>query len=158
TSAWQTWDLNAAPPPVADGRTLLVVSNVLNELTPTGRDHLAALVRALPEASLAVVIEPGDRERTRALNAWRRDLVRDHAALTPLLPCGQEFGHEQPQACGTCWNARREHLHPTPLYRVFRECAAARQADCRSLDTFENDLLSWSYAVVLRGELPCVLR
>jgi hypothetical protein len=148
-------DLGEEVPPVGSEPTLLVASNVLNELDLAGRENLGSLIAGLAEGSLALLIEPGALRLTRAFNGWRRDLIRRHVGLLPLLPCGEEFGRDQPGACGGCWNARREHLHPTLLYKEFREKAAVHRLDRRPRDEWENYLLSWSYTVLTRvGSLP----
>jgi superfamily II DNA/RNA helicase len=153
---WEVCELNQELPALGPTPGLLVAANVLGErsLSDAGRENLARAVAALAPGSLAVVIEPGASDSTRKLNGWRRDLVRRYPGVTPLLPCGGELGRDQSDVCGQCWNARREHLHPTTLYQCFREAVAEGSGDRRSWDTFENNLLSWSYTVLLRGSLP----
>ena len=149
-SQWQSRDLEAGTQPLASTPTLLIASNVLNELSFQGEKNLALMLASLPAGSLAVVIEPGKGDLTRNLNRWRRDLVRQYPGIMPILPCGGDLGRQQSGVCGSCYNARRQHLHPTLLYQSFRQAAAVSQPEW--WDTFENNLLSWSYTVLQRSD------
>jgi len=126
---------------------LLVASNVLNELTPVGKKNIEQTITTLSPQSMAIIVEPGDKNKTLFLNQWRKQLLQESSHLSLVAPCGVEFGNKQPGQCGNCWNARRASMHQTPLYKHFRELTNQISLDIRkkSFDDFENDLLSWSY-------------
>src|SRR5262249_50883925 len=90
------------------------------------------------------------RRSSEALMRWRRELVNDTRAVTPIGPCGQEFGVTQPIACDSCWNSRREGFHQTALYRAIRDACGALAGERTRYDELENRLLSWSYALLVR--------
>ncbi len=69
------------PLPDLDPDALVVVSHVLNELPPSGRESLVAGVR---RAGGVLWVEPGTRAVARDLQAVR-DRLRD--VLPPVLPC-----------------------------------------------------------------------
>lgn len=151
---WQLADLNNQQNFELGGTTLLVASNVLNELNYDGKRVLGQAIGSLHEGSLAVIIEPGDKIRATQLMAWRRN----QSTLYPfrqLGPCGQELVASLPPACDKCWSARRENLLETELYSVFRMAALEAGADIQD-SRIENQLLSWSYVWLERGERAAV--
>ena len=157
---WDTCDLNQHTLSMPADKTLLVASNVLNELDQQGRQNIETAISDLSPGSIAIIIEPGDKGKTQGLNGWRKGLLQREHGLIAIAPCGQEHGNRQPRQCDHCWNARRESLHQTALYKQFRKAAAKLCPDDRSFDEFENNLLSWSYTCLLRSEgkrwpLPC---
>lgn len=150
---WTPCDLDRQAPAVPnDTPVLLVASNVLNELDENGKNGIARLVAGLPDKSLAVLIEPGDQKKTRGLNAWKRAAFRAASGVRTVLPCGSEF-EEQPWQCDFCWNARRESMHLTLLYEKLRAGVESEAGPSKNkwADSFENDLLSWSYTVLQRA-------
>lgn len=147
TASWVRHDLNMEP---HDHKaTLIVASNIINELSERGQSHLASLVAASPSHTVALIIEPGDQHDSQHLMTWRRRLVQQHPQIVSLGPCGAEFGNQLPAACTRCWSARRESLHQSLLYRAFRTYAARILNDERTFSDKENNLLSWSYVLVV---------
>ena len=125
---------------------LVFASNILNELPEAGKASLAESVLSAPEGSIATIIEPGDKDSCTKLNAWKASLLMQHRGIHSLFPCG-EHAHNDTHSCCSCWNARRESLHETLLYRSLRE----RSGDSRTFDEYSNNLLSWSYACLERS-------
>ena len=152
TARWQRHDLNQAPYN-GDAGNLVIASNVFNELSEAGRDHLGDLLAAMQEGGVGIVIEPGAKQNAQQLMGWRRKLVARSGALTSIGPCGSEPSAPMSSACDTCWNGRRESFHQPLLYAHFRKHAAKIQLDNRPFDDEENQLLSWSY-VLLRVAHP----
>jgi ATP-dependent DNA helicase RecQ len=127
---------------------VLVASNVLSELSQTGYPRMARLLESLPEGCTALVLEPGDASRAKALMKWRSDFVsRDH--FSRQGPCAS-MGNN-PVSCSDCWNARRQSFHPSSLYACFRKVAQDILPDKRGFDVYENNLLSWSTVWMVRG-------
>jgi len=149
-ACWHQHDLSQEPyqdEPV----NLIFASNVLNELQRqqgSGGTHLKSLIANLPAGGAAIIIEPGAEKETRTLMAWRRQLIAGYPHIQPLGGCANDLSPEKLQACDCCWNARRESLHQTLLYARFRQTAAKYAEDKRALNNFENNLLSWSYALL----------
>ena len=150
---WVHQDINKSIDLVepSDSSNLVVASNVLNELSKSGVQHLEDLVSALTTDSLAIIIEPGDKKKTTKLNKWRRKVLEEHPQLRSVAPCAQEFHQELPWQCDSCWNARRESLHQPLLYKKFRSACSNVLPDKRakSFDEYQNNLLSWSYVCLL---------
>jgi superfamily II DNA helicase RecQ len=151
---WLECDLNVRSVKMLRSRSLLVASNVLNELGENGRNNLGRAISSLSPGSMAILIEPGDGNSTKNLNKWHRELLQKEHDLIPIAPCGEEHHGQQPWQCGECWNARRESLHKPPLYENFRKAAVGLLPDSRRFDDFENKLLSWSYICLLRDGDP----
>jgi hypothetical protein len=66
---------------------LLVVSHVLNELNESGREELRRLAR---RSAAVLWVEPGSRETSRALGAFRDDWLKDFRVVAPCThnePC-----------------------------------------------------------------------
>jgi superfamily II DNA helicase RecQ len=135
---------------VENRQTILTASNVLNELRPEGKQRIETLIGNMPDDSYAIIIEPGDRNKTIKLNSWRKNLQQKNKQVKTLAPCGQEYDDFSECHCDSCWNARRESIFQSPLYRAFREKCSHYITDKRlqSFDEFENDLLSWSYYIL----------
>lgn len=138
--------------------TLLVCSNVLSEASmgDAGQKNVANLIRCLPEQSVVLLLEPGDKKRTTELNCWRHKLLAEDQMLHLVEPCGMEFGCSVPSQCGKCWNGRRESLHRPLLYQRF--CKAASKISQREYshwqEEHDNNLLSWSYLCFARIGRP----
>lgn len=132
------------------GKAIVFLCNVLSELDDQGKTNLMCLLDTLPQDSAAVVIEPGDEQRTRRLNDWRRGFLASPQGegWSIVAPCGSEFGRELPEVCSNCWNLRRDSFHETQLYRAFREESNRIRSDRRSWDEYENNLLSQSYTIL----------
>jgi superfamily II DNA helicase RecQ len=144
-------DLNAQVLEVqGGGKAIVFLCNVLSELDDQGKTNLMCLLDTLPQDSAAVVIEPGDEQRTRRLNDWRRGFLASPQGegWSIVAPCGSEFGRELPEVCSNCWNLRRDSFHETQLYRAFREESNRIRSDRRSWDEYENNLLSQSYTIL----------
>lgn len=153
---WIQKDLNTEDDQIAvDSRqTLVIASNVLNELSPQGRKKIEQLFIGAPEGSLGLFIEPGDRTKTTRLNTWRKNLQIKNNQVQTVAPCGQEHEDFLKCKCDYCWSARRESLFQTPLYSAFRQKASKYITDKRakSFDDYQNDLLSWSYYILKNGK------
>ncbi|HET8630865.1 MAG TPA: DEAD/DEAH box helicase [Thermomicrobiales bacterium] len=147
-AAWQCHDLEGGLPDLGYQPNLIVAANVWNELASHGKRQFDDLLRALPARGMAILIEPGSKQAAQALMRWRRGFIDTETEFGSLGPCGQEYGGRLPDACDACWSARRESFHQSPLYRRFRELSAEKRPDKRPDDQFENELLSWSYAVI----------
>ncbi len=152
---WRQCDLENTTPVLPQEPIVLFAANVLNELSLIGRNRLAAVVANMPHHSVAIVIEPGDKSKTEAMNGWKCNLLRTSPGLALVGPCGQEYGSNPPDACDACWNGRREALHQPILYRRFHEALEITRPDSRSFDEFTNRLLSWSYTC-LASQPACV--
>jgi hypothetical protein len=129
---------------------LVVAANVWNELQDQGQANFDALLQQLPSQAIAIVLEPGHECAAKSLMSWRKQFCQQNENFSALAPCGQEFGSALPQACTSCWNGRREAFHQTALYQAFRKACQPYLVDKRSLDQYENKLLSWSYVVVAK--------
>ncbi|MBX5490759.1 MAG: DEAD/DEAH box helicase [Chloroflexi bacterium] len=157
-ATWRPHDLDAAPLPSDVCGNLIVLGNVLNELSGRARKHVTASLHDLAEEAVVAVIEPGSRDLARQLMRWRRSLLANGSGLAPLGPCGQEFGQHLPDACNRCWISRREAFQQTPLFTAFHHATreftdfhlATREFtdNQRRFDEFDNKLLSWSYALL----------
>jgi ribosomal protein RSM22 (predicted rRNA methylase) len=146
---WQQHDLNQQP--YHDANTNLVIaSNVFNELSESGRDNLGSMLTSMRAGGVGIIIEPGAKQNTQKLMAWRRRLVAGSGQLATIGPCGTQPGSPMSAACDACWNGRRESLHQPTLYTRFRTHAANVQKDGRPFSDVENQLLSWSY-ILLRA-------
>ncbi len=144
-------DLNSQIPEVqGENKVTVFLCNVLSELNERGKTNLMRLLNTLPQDSAAVIIEPGDEQRTRQLNDWRRRFLASPQGegWSIVAPCGSEFGRELPEVCSNCWNLRRDSFHETQLYRAFREESDRIRPDRRSWDEYENNLLSQSYTIL----------
>lgn len=137
----------------ASGFSVLVASYVLNEMDDRDKSNLESILAAEDGPGLALILEPGDRESTHQLNRWRRRFLSINPTLIPIAPCGSEFGAVQSDKCDSCWNARRESLHQTELFKKFREQATLRLGQSWERDDFENSLLSWSYVILCRNTI-----
>lgn len=158
----QRLNLEEALPQAPSRPTLLIACNLLSELKDASRCNLMKLMDALPTNSCALIIEPGDKERSQRLFGWRREFLRQYRNWSILAPCGQEYGRELPECCRSCWNLRRDSFHETQLYRKFREVAneirlqRGISPDKRSWEEYDNYLLSQSYTILIKGEIPCL--
>lgn len=139
---------------VENRQTILTASNVLNELKPEGKQRIETLIGNMPDDSYAIIIEPGDRNKTIKLNSWRKSLQQKNKQVKTLAPCGQEYNDLSQCHCDSCWNARRESIFQSPLYRAFREKCShyITEKRLRSFDEYENYLLSWSYYILKKDE------
>jgi len=153
---WLQEDINTGYAKIThDNRqTLLIVSNVLNELTPQGTKRIEELLTGLPEGSMGLFIEPGDKNKTTRLNSWRKNLQIKNKQICTVAPCGQEHENFLQCKCDICWNARRESLFQSPIYSAFREKCSKHNKDKRSnsFDEYQNNLLSWSYYILKNVE------
>lgn len=149
-----TWEhcavANIAPSEVSKF-SVLVASYVLNEMEDQDKTNLENILAAEDGPGLALILEPGDRDSTHQLNRWRRNFLSLNPTITPIAPCGSEFGAVQSAKCGSCWNARRESLHQTELFKRFRDQATSHLGQNWDRGEFENNLLSWSYVILRRG-------
>jgi superfamily II DNA/RNA helicase len=132
----------------SDSQVLLFASNILNELSEGGRSSLATSVENMPNASIATVIEPGDKQSCVDLNSWKVSILAKSPNVHSLLPC-YEYDHGDTSPCCSCWNFRRESLHEPQLYRRIREYTG----DTRCFDDYSNNLLSWSYTCLEQSPL-----
>src|SRR5205807_1847727 len=104
-----------------------------------------------------IVLEPGTEQSATRLMRWRRSLVRRLPHWRPVLPCGQEFAGGLPESCESCWCARREEVHGSPLQAAYLDrldgylqgSGAERRRIHRN---FER--LSWSYCVLASEAHP----
>ncbi|MCS7289242.1 MAG: small ribosomal subunit Rsm22 family protein [Roseiflexus sp.] len=147
---WMPHDLNTASFD-ADEPNLLIASNSFNELQPIGRRHLGSMILSLSTQGTAIIIEPGDRNKSQTLMDWRLRLVKAHPQIRVVGPCGHARSSPLTEACSTCWNGRRESLHQPLLYKRFREAAAELKVDDRPFHDFENELLSWTYTLLQKN-------
>lgn len=149
---WLQEDINTGYAKIThdNRKTLLIASNVLNELTTQGTKRIEELFTGLPEGSMGLFIEPGDKNKTTRLNSWRKNLQIKNKQICTVAPCGQEHENFLQCKCDDCWNARRESFFQSPLYRVFREKCSRYNKDKRSnsFDEYQNNLLSWSYYIL----------
>lgn len=79
--------------------TLLLVSHVINELSPTARDHLLSLAR---QAGEVIWVEAGTHADSRALIAVREELRGDFAVIAPCThgaSCGMLPAENAPHWC-----------------------------------------------------------
>ncbi len=133
--------------------SVIVLSYVLHHLRAQGGvSRFEARLARAGSGSQLVVLGPGDAATTQELMSWRRSFVRRQPQWRPLLPCGQEFGVRLPAACDSCWCARREELHASPLQRAYLErldqdLLAAGPERRRGIHR-EFERLSWSYCVL----------
>ena len=142
---WEQLDISRNPVEnYGDSPVLLFASNILNELTIAGKGTLTESIAAMPQGSIATVIEPGDRDSCVGLNTWKISLLNTCPHIHSFAPCGGIQGDTTP--CCSCWNSRRESLQEPPLYSLLRK----RTGDPRSFDTYSNNLLSWSYSSLER--------
>ncbi len=146
-------DIGCEEPIEFEEPSFVVLSYVLNRLHEQEKvKRFEARLAGVPEGSLLVVLEPGSPPAASQLMGWRRSLVQAMPQWRPVLPCGQEFGARLPAACETCWCARREEIHGSPLQQAYLD-----RLD-QSLDDWERDKrwqvqrgferLSWSYCVL----------
>lgn len=142
-------DINKTLIPNESSHKFIVASNVLNELSDKGKHNLGVLVSELEVNDLALIIEPGTQKDTISLNQWRNSLLKKHAGISLLLPCGNEFGSSPYPACGECWNARRETFSPNELFSLITSKIGR---DYKG-DEFENTLLSWSYVCLSNASM-----
>jgi hypothetical protein len=125
-----------------DGGFVLVVSHVLNELDPSGRETLVALAR---RAAAVLWVEPGTREDSRALIALRETL---RVEFQCIAPCPHN------SACGllAAENARHWcHHFATPPTEAFTESGWAEFGQRLGIDLRR---LPYSYLVLDRRPAP----
>lgn len=146
-TAWQRHDLAEAPVPLAASATLVVASNVQNELDEDAKRHLDETLEAVGDGALLLMLEPGDKNKSQNLMRWRRRFLVAHPAFRTLGPCGTDVFPDHQERCGACWCARRENLHHTELYGLF-EREAARTIPNDRLTQHDNQTLSWSYVIL----------
>lgn len=155
-------DLQRKVPPTPSQPTLLIACNLLSELNEDGKRNLMQLMDTLVEGSSAIIIEPGDSNRAPGLFRWRREFMQRYSNWSIVAPCGQEFGRTLPQCCDSCWNLKRDTFHQNQLYKRFREISNQLSPDRRSMDEYENNLLSQSYSIFTKvnqttsEELPTI--
>jgi superfamily II DNA helicase RecQ len=142
-------DINKTLIPSESSHKFIVASNVLNELSDKGKHNLGVLVSELALGDLALIIEPGTQKDTISLNQWRNSLLKKHAGMSLLLPCGNEFGSSPYPACDECWNVRREAFSPNELFSLITSKIGR---DYKG-DEFENTLLCWSYVCLSNASM-----
>jgi len=148
---WIEHDLQDGLPFLTSPPTLVVASNVLNELPAEGQRALALALGSLPARTVCAILEPGAEANARQLMKWRRRSLFADGRFVSLGPCGQELGATLSRACDACWNARREGFHQTALYAAVRDAIhPPAQGSSRRYDPHENRLLSWSYMLARR--------
>lgn len=146
---WQKLDIEKASLPAGSGANLVVLSNLLNELgSRNSGSSLEASLQALAPGALILAIEPGEQKKTFDLISWRESFISDHADFESILPCGQGLSGPGRNPCANCWAARRESLHQPQLYQSFLQACGEITGDPREVDAYQNNLLSWSYAVL----------
>lgn len=152
STQWLPFDLETSDQlPLGISPTLLITSNVINELGAKGKDNLSRLVCKLPENAIALFLEPGSEKEATFLMNWRNNLLMQ-GGFSRTGPCGQEILENRRDRCPGCWNVRRHSFHQTALFLEFRKLAQQFVQDQRSLENYENNLLSWSSAWVKRGQ------
>jgi superfamily II DNA helicase RecQ len=134
--------------------SVVVASNVINELREEAtKPALVERLSQLSDGALCILVEAGSQVRSHALNRFKRSLTNG-AGLVPVIPCGMEFGGEQPNQCDKCWNSRRESFHETELFSrlltLFRESETGDDRS-RKKREFDNRLLSWTYVVLQKS-------
>ena len=147
---WLRHDLEHSPIDLSLKPTLVVVSNVRNELGETGTHNLETTLSDVADGTLVLMLDPGEEKQARSLMGWRKTFLAAHPSFRTLGPCGQDVFPEHASHCSACWTARQEGLHRTQLYRRFEELSPARIRS-KSLEDIENNLLSWSYVILLAG-------
>ena len=135
SASWQKHDLDKRPLALSDAN-LVFASNVFNELSVVGKRNLAQTLAGMQAAAIGIVIEPGSQYKSQSLMAWRRSVIMQYPQLSAIGPCGAELGSELSIACDTCWNARREALQQTELYRAFRTGLEERIGGQRHFDEY----------------------
>jgi superfamily II DNA helicase RecQ len=165
TVQWRAHDLQDGPPDIAPAPNVVVASNVLNELertSPQALGHFDQYLHGLGKGTISIIIEPGDEKSAIRLMTWRRNFLFAESDFQSLGPCGQEFSNGLPQECTSCWMARRESFHRTDLYSSLQGIHADLYASLQKtlpdqkrkrFSDFENDLLSWSYALLQKRPL-----
>lgn len=151
TIRFSVWDLaEHAELPSEVAPNLVVASNVYNELLATAKNNLTNILINLSEDATVFMLDPGDEKCARNLMGYREELSATRL-FSRQGPCGEEAIGSATRSCRTCWNARRHSFHQPALYLAFREAATQFLQDKRSLDQFENNLLSWSSFWIKRG-------
>jgi ATP-dependent DNA helicase RecQ len=155
---WQQHDLATGSLPDLGSYlpTLVVASNVWNELDSEGHIGFERMISSLNLEASVAVIEPGDERSAMALMRWRRTFLQNGGDWVSVGPCGQDAGADLPKACERCWHIRREAFQPTQLYNAFRKACIPLVRDTRTFDDYANRLLSWSYVILHKGAGYCV--
>lgn len=149
--SWKVFDVeNSTSLPENVSSSILIASNILNELSHTGQSNLSEIINHMPEDAVALLIEPGSKNYSSRLMEWRSELIKD-GQFCSTGPCGQDLITYGNKSCLGCWNARRQSFHQPELYLRFRSSAEKFNKDKRSFSEFENRLLSWSSIWLKRG-------
>lgn len=150
---WQRLDIEKEPIPENGRANFVVLSNVLNELREKkAGSRLDTSLKQLSHGALTVVIEPGEKTKTRELMLWRENFLKTNSDFSAILPCGQEHTGNGHLSCGKCWAARRESFHQPLLYQSFRQICSELIGSPKEVDEHLNKLLSWSYSVIKKGK------
>lgn len=113
----------------ADEHQLLLVSHVLGELDLAGDQELARVAAAVP---CVIWLEPGDREISRELVAWRERLRPGRRVLAPCvhsMACGALSGGRERDWCHS-FAAPDNEAFTTAFWREFSQ---RLKIDARSL-------------------------
>jgi len=98
--SWQNLDITREQP-VCDGRNLIILSNILNELRHHDSiSHVNLFLNMLSPESLVMIIEPGTKKTTTELMKWRSELLFHNSDFRSISPCGQTI---QPQTHSLCY-------------------------------------------------------
>ncbi len=97
--------------------------------------RMETLLDRLPTGAIVVGIDWESSRSTDSVFRWRYELLRRRKDLVALGPCGQEYGHELPEACLTCFHGRREAFHQPGV-----NCDQVTPA--------------WSYAILAKRAAP----
>lgn len=152
---WEEFDFNNQYTKENNGTNLVILSNIWNEFTQTGaKDNVEELFNSLPDGTIIVLLEPGDKNNTTELMRWRADFLSRNPSFISIAPCGENDINPQPNICSKCWASRRESFHQSPLYLAFRKECEKKLGDTRSFDIHQNKLLSWSYVVIQKNNFP----
>ena len=149
---WENCDFESRAVLPDPNTNLVVLSNVWNELAPSSaKQRVENLIANIPEGAIAVLLEPGDKEKTIELMKWRAEFLSNNHAFVSIAPCGLNLASTQTNGCSSCWASRREAFHQPALYLAFRKECDKITGDKRSFSEFENKLLSWSYVVLKKN-------
>lgn len=122
--------------------SLLLVSHVINELTPSARDRLFSLVR---QADEIIWVEAGTHAESRALIAVREELRGEFGVVAPCTHaerCGMLAEANAPHWC---------HSFARTPSEVFQDRGWARFSRELGIDI---TTLPYSYLVMQRGGVP----
>ena len=100
---------------------IIVVSNIINELSRQGLDltaWLGKLRRYLKEKTgLLLLVEPASKEETLTLRTLSKRLVQ-MGVYKIVRPCGEMTGNHPMPGCERCWSFRREVMQMPNISKI----------------------------------------